>query len=102
MIPKKPTTRDSVILEFEFSPVSAEAPTGDAGQGSSVWLVNRPAYQDGRKNGRWVEPRLINELQVLEEYRDRKRLQQRLKERKHIILQTLGVEEAIRGSTDYP
>ena len=96
VIPKKPTTRDSVILEFEFSPVSAEAPTGGMQvRAHPVWLVNRPAYQDGRKSGRWVEPRLINELQVLEEYRDRKRLQQRLKERKHVILQTLGVEEAI-------
>ena len=58
-----------------------------------VWLVNRPAYRDNQKTGRRVEPRLIVDLQTLEAHQDRKRFQRRLRERKRIILETLGVEE---------
>ena len=58
-----------------------------------VWLVNRPAYRDNQKKGRRVEPRLDRRLQALDAYQDRN-AQRRLKERKRIILKTLGVEEA--------
>ena len=56
--------------------------------------MNRPAYEEDQKKGRRVEPRLVTELQALDAYQDKKRFQRRLKERKRIILKTLGVEEA--------
>ena len=94
-IPSQPTTRDSAILEIEFPP-KAEEGTGSAirVRAHPVWLVNRPAYEEDQKKGRRVEPRLVTELQALDAYQDKKRFQRRLKERKRIILKTLGVEEA--------
>ena len=95
LIPNQATTRDSVILEFEFSPVSTPGSEKSVTiSAHPVWLVNRPSYQEHRKAGRRVEPRLISELQDLKEYQEMKRFQRRLEKRKRIILRTLGVEEA--------